>query len=97
MTTSRFLPILNLVGCLLITGVLLAQWLKERGLDERIDTLGKELVAAHGKTTEAEKRATALESDVTQLKGAIEATTKARQEAEEAASRITAEHNQKMT
>ncbi len=97
MTTSRFLPVLNLAGCLLITGVIIAQWLKERGLDDRIETLGKELVISRGQTAEAQKHATALESDVIQLKEAIEATTKARQEAEEAASRVIAEHNEKMT
>lgn len=96
MTTSRFLPILNLVGCLLITGIVLAQWLKERGLDRKIDTLGKELVVSREETAEARKRATALESDVSQLKASIEETMKARQEAEAAVEKITAEHNTQM-
>lgn len=96
MITQRFLPILNLVGCALVTSVIVAQWFKERGLDVRIETLGKQLHVARDQKAESEKRVTALESDVVQLKEAIEASTEARQEAEVAASRIAAEHNEKM-
>jgi chromosome segregation ATPase len=99
-TSSRFLPILNLVGCLLITVVIVAQWLKERGLGERIASISQELVISRDQTAEAEKRVIALESDVAQLKEAIEATTLARKEAEEAArtevEKITTGHNEKI-
>ncbi len=100
MTASRFLPILNLVGCLLITVVIVAQWLKERGLGERITSISQELVISRDQTAEAEKRAIALESDVAQLKEAIEATTLARKEAEDAAraevEKITTGHNERI-
>jgi predicted RNase H-like nuclease (RuvC/YqgF family) len=95
-TISRFLPILNLVGCFVISGVIFAQWLKESGLVARIDLLNQELVAAREQTAKAEKHAAALESDVAQLKESIEATAHARQEAEATAARLTAEHNEKM-
>jgi len=95
-TTSRFLPILNLVGCLLITVVIVAQWLKERHLGERIESVSRELVTSRDQTAEAEKRATALEGDVAQLKESIEATARARKEGEEAAARIAADQNAKM-
>lgn len=96
MTTSRFLPILNLVGCLLITVVIVAQWFKERELVGRIKTISQELVAAREQTADAENRAVALERDVIQLKESIEATAQARKEAEEEAAKITTEHNEKM-
>lgn len=63
--------LLNLVGCLLITVVIVAQWLKERGLGERITSISQELVISRDQTAEAEKRAIALESDVAQLDEAI--------------------------
>jgi len=96
-TTSRFLPVLNLVGCLLITVVIVAQWFKERGLVVRIETISHELVTAREQTAGAEKRAAALERDVLQLKESIEATALARREAEEAAATLAAEHQEQMT
>ena len=93
MTTSRFLPIANLIGCLLITGIIVAQWLKERGLDTRIDELNQQLVAAHDLYEGEKIHADALANDVSQLKESVESTVKARKETEEALFRITAERD----
>jgi chromosome segregation ATPase len=90
-TTSRFLPILNLVGCLLITGVILAQWLKERGLDAKIDVLNKQLVTTREQYEAEKKRVSALENDISQLKESIESTVKAKKETEDAMAKIVAE------
>lgn len=92
MTASRFLPFLNLAGCLLITGIILAQWLKERGLADRINTLDQQLVASREQYELEKKRAATLENDVAQLKESIESTVKARQEAETAMAKMIAEH-----
>jgi chromosome segregation ATPase len=90
-TTSRILPIANLIGCLLITGIIIAQWLKERGIQDRVVVLNEQLASAR-ETLEAEqKRATALESDVAQLKAAVEATFQARKQSEEAMAKLIAE------
>jgi len=90
-TLSRFLPLLNLAGCLLITGIILAQWLKERGLDARIDNLNQQLVSTREQYETEKKRATALDSDITQLKESIESTVKARKETEDAMAKMIAE------
>jgi chromosome segregation ATPase len=96
MMTARFLPILNLVGCVLITVVILAQWRKEQDLGERVKFISSELAASRDQTAEAEKRATVLEGDVAQLKESIEATAAARELAENETARIATEHNEKM-
>ena len=97
MTTSRFLPLLNLVGCLLISGLILAQWHKERGLDTRIKELNQQLVAA-GEQHDAEmKRATALENDIAQLKESIESIVKTRTETEDAMAKLVAESQARAT
>lgn len=97
MTASRFLPILNLVGCVLVTTVILAQWRKEHTLGERIKIINQELVASRDETAAAQKRSTALEADVAQLKESIEATAASHQAAEEEAVRVAAENQQKIT
>lgn len=91
MTPSRFLPLLNLVGCLLITGVILAQWLKERGLDTRIKELNQQLVTTREQHDAEKTRAAALENDIAQLKAAIESTVQARKETEDAMAKLVAE------
>lgn len=92
MNPSRFLPLLNLVGCLLITGIIVAQWLKERGLDARIDLLNQQLVSTRDQYELEKKRAVALEHDIVQLKESIEAIVKARKEDEDAMAKKIAEH-----
>lgn len=91
MSLSRILPIANLVGCLLITGVIVAQWLKERGLDSKIHGLSQQLVVSRGQYDAEKKRTAALESDVGQLKESIESTVKARKETEDALAKLIAE------
>ena len=91
MTASRFLPLLNLVGCLLISGIILAQWLKERGLNAKIDHLNRQLVFSREQSEEETKRATALEHDIVQLKDSIESTVKARKETEDAMAKMIAD------
>lgn len=90
MTTSRFLPLLNLAGCLLITGIILAQWHQERGLDTRIKELNQQLVATREQHGAEKKRATVLENDIAQLKESIESTVLARKETEDAMAKLAA-------
>ena len=92
MNPSRFLPFLNLVGCLLITGIILAQWLKERGLDTQIKSLNQQLVSTRELYEIEKKRTLALEHDIFQLKESIESAVTARKEAEEAMTKVIAEH-----
>lgn len=93
MSTSRILPIVNLVGCVLITGIIVAQWLKERGLGGRIDALNQQLAVARDQYTAEKTRAAALESDVAQLKESVEATVRSRKEAEDALAKLIAERD----
>lgn len=96
MTSQRLLPLINLAGCVIITGVILAQWSKERGIEHKLETADQQRLAALAAKAEVEKRVVALEADVAQLKASIEDTAKARQLAEDEAAKVTAEHNAKM-
>ena len=87
MVKSRVLPLLNAIGCLILTGVIVLQWRKERTLDEAVAQLGAGLHTAKGQAATEAKRAAALERDIAVLKESIEAT----QQAAEAASRLLAE------
>jgi chromosome segregation ATPase len=96
MMTARFLPLLNLVGCILVTGVIFFQWRKEQGLDQRIRSISQELATSRDQTAVAEKRVLVLTGDVAQLKESIEATAAARVLTEEENARIATEHDEKM-
>ena len=91
MTTSRFLPLLNLAGCLVITGIILAQWLKERGLEEKIDSLHQQLTVTRDQFEAETTRASALENDVAQLKESLESTVRAKHEIEAAMAKLITE------
>lgn len=93
MKPSRILPIVNLIGCLLITGIIVAQWVKERGLGSRIETLTRQVADACGQYETERDRAAALERDVAQLKEAVESTVKARRDAEETMAKTLAERD----
>lgn len=97
MTLRRFLPILNLVGCLLISGIIVFQWLKERGLETRITVLQGQLAGSR-ELYQAEKlRVAALENDVVQLKESIESSARAGKQAEAALATAIAERDAQST
>jgi chromosome segregation ATPase len=87
---SRVLPVLNLIGCLALTGLVVAQWRKELASDTAIAGLKSELAVARSTAAEEAKRCAALERDIAVLKEAIEAT----QKSAETASRGLAEKAQ---
>jgi len=96
-TLRRFLPILNLVGCLLISGIIVFQWLKERGLETRITVLQGQLAGSR-ELYQAEKlRVAALENDVVQLKESIESSARAGKQAEAALATAIAERDAQST
>ena len=70
----RALPILNAIGCLALTGLVVAQWHNERQRDATIAGLGAELAAARELAAGEAKRRAAVERDIAVLKEAIEAT-----------------------
>jgi hypothetical protein len=74
---SRVLPILNAIGCLVLTGVIVIQWQRERAAGASLAKLKTELAAAHDLAADEAKRATNLERDIVVLKESIEATQKA--------------------
>jgi len=96
-TLRRFLPILNLFGCLLISGIIVFQWLKERGLETRITVLQGQLAGSR-ELYQAEKlRVAALENDVVQLKESIESSARAGKQAEAALATAIAERDAQST
>ena len=71
---SRALPILNAIGCLVLTGVIVLQWQRERALDGSLAQLKSELAAAREFSASESKRAADLERDIAVLKESLEAT-----------------------
>lgn len=96
MRASRILPVVNLLGCLAITCIIVAQWLRELAKNERIREIRTELAESSALAEAESKRADALMSDVEQLKESIEATVAARREAEEAMSKAIAERDARL-
>jgi chromosome segregation ATPase len=88
---SRFLPIINAIGCLVITSLVVVQWQAERASDAAIAKLRRELAESREQTAEESRRRSALERDITVLKEALEAT----QQAAESATRESAEHQER--
>lgn len=74
---SRVLTILNAAGCLILAGVLVAQWSKERQLDHTVETLNASLLTARKQAAADAERAAGLDRDIAALKESIEATQKA--------------------
>ncbi len=78
---SRSLPIINAVGCLVLTALVASQWLKERKSDQALTATQSELSAAKEFSASESQRATALERDIAVLKESIAATQKSAEEA----------------
>lgn len=74
---SRILPILNAIGCLALTGVVLLQWTKERALEASLDVRLHELAEAKDQAASEVQRSADLERDILALKESLEATQKA--------------------
>jgi chromosome segregation ATPase len=90
---SRVLPVLNLVGCLALTGLVVLQWRKERSMVGTFEGLKSELATARHQAAEDAKHRAALEGDIAVLKESIEAT----QKAAETSARNFAEKDQQAT
>jgi septal ring factor EnvC (AmiA/AmiB activator) len=73
----KFLPILNAAGCLMLAGLAVVQWRKERTLDGRLHAVRVELGEARTAHRAEERRAAALERDIAMLKESLESTQKA--------------------
>lgn len=72
----RVLPILNAIGCLVLTGLVVGQWKKEHALVRETAALEVQLGAAREQAAAEVKRSAALERDIVVLKESIEAVQK---------------------
>jgi len=95
-TTSRILPIINVIGCFLVTGVVIGQWIKERRVNGEIKNLRMEITTTQENYEKEHKRAETLQGDVNQLKDSIEAMAKAKVEFEASLAKDAEEHNARM-
>lgn len=86
---SRVLPILNAIGCLILTGLIVSQWRLEREHLGDIKNLQSELAGSREDLIAGIQRSAALERDIAALKESMEAT----QQAGEAAARSLAEQS----
>jgi chromosome segregation ATPase len=77
---SRVLPILNAIGCLILSVLIVIQWQRERAAGESLAKLKTELAAAHDLAAAETQRAADLARDIAVLKESIEATQKAAEE-----------------
>ena len=73
---SQILPVLNAIGCLALTGVVVMLWNRERTADQERITLLSELTAARNQAADEARHSAALELDIATLKESIEATRK---------------------
>jgi hypothetical protein len=72
--SPRTLPILNAMGCLVLSGLIVAQWRKERVLDQSLTAARTGLLAAREQVAAEALRSAAFERDIGVLKEAVEAT-----------------------
>lgn len=72
--SSRALPIINALGCLLLTVVVLVQWRKERAIDGDRLALKSELATWKQQAAEELQKRQALERDIVVLKESIAST-----------------------
>ncbi|MCU0777449.1 MAG: hypothetical protein MUF86_07250, partial [Akkermansiaceae bacterium] len=61
---SRVLPVLNLIGCLALTGLVVVQWRREHITDAVAAGLRRELATARQEIAEAARQRTTLERDI---------------------------------
>ena len=73
----RFLTILNAIGCLVLTGLVMAQWFKERSIHQELTTVQRQLADSRKVSKQESQRRGALERDITVLKEAMESSQKA--------------------
>ncbi|MEO8615319.1 MAG: hypothetical protein ABI600_09275 [Luteolibacter sp.] len=78
---SRFLPIVNAIGCLVLTGLVVAQWAKERTHLREIQQLQSQLVLSEQKLADEFKQSAGLEKDIAGLKESIDLTRKSSEQA----------------
>jgi chromosome segregation ATPase len=72
--SSRALPILNAIGCLMLTTVVLVQWRKERAIDGDRLALKSELATWKQQAADEVQKRGALERDIVVLKESIAST-----------------------
>ncbi len=80
MKNNRVLPILNAVGCLALTVLVVVQWQREHETGRVVDRLRNEIAAAHARAAEDARHRAALERDISVLKEAIESIQRAAEE-----------------
>ncbi len=79
---SNTLSVLNAIGCVILTSVVVTLWTKERALDQALGKTKLELATANDQTAKEIQRVHDLERDVVALKESISATQAAVQKAE---------------
>ncbi|MCF7731344.1 MAG: hypothetical protein K9N23_06640 [Akkermansiaceae bacterium] len=72
--TTRILTLLNAAGCLVLCGLVVVQWLRERVADAVLDQVRTELAATTARVMEEAGRRAELERDIEGLKEAITGT-----------------------
>jgi len=75
--SPRTLTLLNTIGCLALTGLIVAQWCKERTIQGNLAETTRQLAITRDQAAEESQRRAALERDIAVLKETIEATQKA--------------------
>ncbi len=69
--SPRLLPLLNLAGCLALIGVIVVQWRREQGLEDRLGRARAEVAQHERQLAEETRRAAALAHDVELLKESV--------------------------
>jgi chromosome segregation ATPase len=75
--TARVLTAANSLGCVILIGLVVLLWNRERGLNLMLEVTTRQLADAREETLKETTRRQSLERDIAVLKEAIEATQKA--------------------
>ena len=73
MATPRILPVINAIGCLALTGIIVAQWNAQLKSTEKSKRMAVDMVELKASAAEETARAALLEQDISTLKETLEA------------------------
>ncbi len=72
MTTAKVLPIVNAVGCVVLVGFILIQWVGGSALGKKLHETESKFILERNARTEAEHHAKKLQGDIEGLKASID-------------------------
>lgn len=70
--TTRILIVLNLIGCLFLSSIVVVYWKRERGFTQQLERSQRDVVVMSAKLDVSRKEAAALNEDIDALKQSLQ-------------------------